>query len=156
KDDDGNGQTDCADPACLQSPACPACDDGYLDPREPCEGSDLRGASCVTLGFDSGILRCSGTCQSDTSGCGRRERSDQPGDEDGNGQADCQDPTCAALPGCLQLKVHDLTAAADVSTMVHVVLAVQKGSGAPAADVGVAVIAPPGAWAPPATATGVD
>ncbi|MEO1171029.1 MAG: hypothetical protein AAFX94_03110 [Myxococcota bacterium] len=49
----------------------PLCGDGVLDAGEVCEGFELRGANCVSEGFDSGVLSCSAQCTLDTSGCGR-------------------------------------------------------------------------------------
>ena len=155
-DDDDNGLTDCLDPFCLQNPSCPACGDGSRDPREPCDGSDVGGLTCSTLGFDSGILKCTNACQLDTSSCFHKERCDQPGDEDGNGSADCADPSCATFPSCLKLSVKTVPGAADASSRVHLVLAVQDASGKAVNDARVAVTAPPGAWAGPPTATGAD
>jgi cysteine-rich repeat protein len=36
---------------------------------EVCDGSDLRGQDCVSVGHASGVLRCSLTCQYDITGC---------------------------------------------------------------------------------------
>jgi hypothetical protein len=36
---------------------------------EPCEGADLGGATCTSLGYGSGTLVCSSGCQLDTTGC---------------------------------------------------------------------------------------
>ncbi len=60
-----NGQT------CMWS----RCGDGYLNVKsgEECEGSDLGGQTCVSIGmgFDSGTLSChTDICSFDTSGCG--------------------------------------------------------------------------------------
>lgn len=47
-----------------------ACGDGLLGPGEACDGAVLAGASCSSLGFDSGTLGCAADCVSyDTSGC---------------------------------------------------------------------------------------
>lgn len=49
----------------------PICGDGRSDSGEDCDGTDLRGASCVALmrGFDGGTLACAADCSFDTSGC---------------------------------------------------------------------------------------
>src|SRR5881394_205980 len=39
------------------------------EPLEECDGADLVGQSCESLGFASGTLRCSATCTIDNSGC---------------------------------------------------------------------------------------
>lgn len=38
-------------------------------PAEDCEGSDLNGASCESLGYASGTLSCDISCDFDESGC---------------------------------------------------------------------------------------
>lgn len=47
----------------------PTCGDGKLHSSEACEGSDLRGETCTSQGFDGGSLACGGDCQLDTSAC---------------------------------------------------------------------------------------
>ncbi len=49
------------------------CGDGLLNPTlgEQCEGSDLNGASCQSLGFDTGTLGC-GSCKYVTAQCVKR------------------------------------------------------------------------------------
>ncbi len=36
---------------------------------EECDGNDLGGETCQTLGFDGGTLACTNSCAFDTSGC---------------------------------------------------------------------------------------
>lgn len=55
-------------------PACngpvAACGNGLVEPGELCDGGDLGGNSCVSLGFDGGQLGCSADCSGyDTSAC---------------------------------------------------------------------------------------
>ncbi len=46
------------------------CGNGTTEPGEACDGNDLAGQSCQSLGFAGGTLACAGDCQSfDTSGC---------------------------------------------------------------------------------------
>lgn len=45
------------------------CGDGMADVGEDCDGADLAGADCTTLGFAGGTLACDGACTFDTSGC---------------------------------------------------------------------------------------
>jgi hypothetical protein len=48
----------------------PFCGDGAQNrPAEACDGSDLTGLTCNTLGFGNGTLACSTACTFDTSGC---------------------------------------------------------------------------------------
>ncbi|HUE29308.1 MAG TPA: hypothetical protein VMR79_00430, partial [Verrucomicrobiae bacterium] len=41
-----------------------------IQPGEDCDGADLGGATCVSLGFGGGTLACSPDCAFDTSQCG--------------------------------------------------------------------------------------
>lgn len=45
------------------------CGDGIKNGDEECDGSDLHGMSCASLGFASGDLSCSASCTLDTSEC---------------------------------------------------------------------------------------
>ncbi len=45
------------------------CGDGAITEGEACEGTDFKGATCGSLGFDTGTLSCGATCQLDTSKC---------------------------------------------------------------------------------------
>lgn len=47
----------------------PGCGDQILQPGEQCDGLDLGGATCSTLGFASGALSCSGVCTYTTNAC---------------------------------------------------------------------------------------
>jgi hypothetical protein len=55
----------CADGAC--KPAA-TCGNGLIEYGEACDGNNLEGQNCVSLGFLSGTLSCS-SCQFITSGC---------------------------------------------------------------------------------------
>jgi hypothetical protein len=46
-----------------------SCGNGVVDGSEQCDGADLNGNTCESLGFPSGTLTCS-ACNLDTSGCG--------------------------------------------------------------------------------------
>lgn len=68
----GNGKIDvvteesCA--ACTaDSPRCPC--ETVTRKLETCDGKDLDGASCKSLGYAGGRLRCTPSCDLDTSGC---------------------------------------------------------------------------------------
>lgn len=68
----GNGKVDvvteqqCA--ACTpDSTRCPCTE--VTRKLEKCDGKDLEGASCASLGFSGGALRCAAWCELDTSGC---------------------------------------------------------------------------------------
>ncbi len=50
--------------------AGPLCNNGILDPGEPCDGDELGGKNCQDVGFDAPDgLACSKVCDLDTSGC---------------------------------------------------------------------------------------
>jgi hypothetical protein len=48
----------------IDPPPDPHCGDGIISPQigEDCEGSDFGGATCQTLGFDTGTLSCDDQC----------------------------------------------------------------------------------------------
>ena len=95
-DSDGDGMGD----ACEGS-----CGDGVIDGGEDCDGSDLGGASCESLGFTAGSLACLGDCTLDVSNCslcgdGMIEGSEEC-DTGALGGASCEDVGCGAgLPDC--------------------------------------------------------
>lgn len=45
------------------------CGNGSIDGDEACDGVNLGGATCNSLGFDSGFLGCTDACSFDTGGC---------------------------------------------------------------------------------------
>jgi|WetSurMetagenome_2_1015567.scaffolds.fasta_scaffold245351_2 hypothetical protein len=47
----------------------PGCGSGAIDPGERCDGHDLGGATCASLGFAGGTLACKDDCAFDTRGC---------------------------------------------------------------------------------------
>jgi hypothetical protein len=51
------------------STIAPLCGNGRLDPGEQCDGNNLFGRDCLTLGFTGGELRCAPSCLFDTSRC---------------------------------------------------------------------------------------
>jgi hypothetical protein len=52
-------------------PPPPVCGNNVIQPGQQCNGTNLDGQTCKTLGYISGSLACSPTCQFDTSGCSR-------------------------------------------------------------------------------------
>ncbi|RDV37840.1 hypothetical protein DV096_12050 [Bradymonadaceae bacterium TMQ3] len=54
--------------ACVMNPICG--DNAVNQTSESCDGSDLGGESCTSLGFGSGTLSCANTCDFDTTACG--------------------------------------------------------------------------------------
>lgn len=82
------------------SPHLPAeCGDGVVAFGEDCEPGQEAGASCQTLGFDSGRVECGADCQFDISDCKGTENCHDGRDNDGDGVADCVDADCQAACG---------------------------------------------------------
>lgn len=80
---------------------CPGCNNGQLDPGEPCDGANLNGATCASAtahGEAQGNLKCNGSCGFDASECvfcgdGVKNNGEQCDGGDLGGA------TCAALTG---------------------------------------------------------
>lgn len=47
----------------------PVCGNGVIETGEDCDGTNLGGATCTSLGFSGGTLACSPSCTYDTSAC---------------------------------------------------------------------------------------
>ena len=62
-------QGDCEDFNTAGCSTLPACGDDHADPGEECDGFDLDGENCSSLGFDIGVLQCHDDCTYDTSTC---------------------------------------------------------------------------------------
>ena len=81
------------------------CGNGVRDAGEECDGSDLGGATCVSLGYDAGSLVCTAACLLDESGCRACGNGVRESGEECDG-ADLGGATCAArqcsggVPGC--------------------------------------------------------
>lgn len=76
----------------------PSCGNGVWNPGEDCDGSDLNGATCQSVGFAGGTLACRTDCSFNTSGClasvcpnGVKEGSEECDGSDFGGQ------TCASF-----------------------------------------------------------
>lgn len=85
---------------------CATCGNGIVerdgDQGEVCDGSDLDGQSCGSLGYDEGLLRCDAQCQLDTSlcyaFCGNGVVEITRGEEcDGANLGDAEGETCTSL-----------------------------------------------------------
>lgn len=68
------GTLACTDGCTFDTTGCtmepPVCGDGLVDPGEDCDGDELGGATCQSVGeFTGGILGCTQQCTFDTSGC---------------------------------------------------------------------------------------
>lgn len=64
------GQTQCvSDASCGGGNGGENCGDGTIDAGEQCDGSNLGGATCESLGYGTGALGCKQNCTFDYSGC---------------------------------------------------------------------------------------
>lgn len=54
------------------------CGNAVREEGEFCDGTDLAGASCTSLGFAAGALACTNECQLDTTACVLEEGEEQP------------------------------------------------------------------------------
>jgi beta-lactamase superfamily II metal-dependent hydrolase len=75
----------------------PFCGDGAVKGEEQCDGADLDGQSCESLGFDAGTLACDLRCGFDTSACVTLSFS--CGDGVVTGYEECEPTDDAACPG---------------------------------------------------------
>lgn len=57
------------DPTCHYDTTPCLCGDGMVDGDEECDGANLDGNTCVSLGFTAGTLMCTGACKVVTLGC---------------------------------------------------------------------------------------
>ena len=67
------------------------CGDGQRDRGEDCDGLDLDGQTCGTLGFDGGTLVCDGDCKLDRSTCTKCGNGVIEGDEECEGKGSSAD-----------------------------------------------------------------
>jgi hypothetical protein len=51
---------------CMQAPNC---GNGQLDVGEACDGGNLNGQTCASLGYDGGVLACTNGCMVDVDDC---------------------------------------------------------------------------------------
>jgi hypothetical protein len=56
-------------PGISQTCQSPVCGDALVNGLEACDGTNLSGATCQSLGLGGGTLACSASCTFDTSGC---------------------------------------------------------------------------------------
>ncbi len=81
----GGGALGCTDACTYDIAGCTYCGDNIKNGTEECEGGNLGGATCQSLGFDGGTLTCnvgctynSGTCESFTCGDGQCQATEDP------------------------------------------------------------------------------
>jgi len=61
------------------------CGNGSLDEGEDCEGDDLAGATCESLGMGPGSVTCNDFCSYVVAGCAFPENCSNAKDDDGEG-----------------------------------------------------------------------
>lgn len=84
----------------------PGCGDGVRSEDELCDGEDLGGASCSSLGFERGQLRCAADCMGlDDSGCSTCRDGRVTGDEVCDFHP--TEPLVIDLPYCRELGDYD-------------------------------------------------
>ena len=67
------------------------CGNGTIDAGEQCDGANLGGATCQSVGFGSGTLACGPGCTFDTSGCSCTGAECSPAKLPATGQTTCWD-----------------------------------------------------------------
>ncbi len=109
-DDDGNGKTDCEDPACASDDICKAeavCGNGIVDGNEECDNSSfqLNRTQCNEWlsAYKSGSVTCNSNCTINFDNCSTAvgEICDNEIDDNGNGRIDCDDYECIQFEKCL-------------------------------------------------------
>jgi hypothetical protein len=76
----------------------PFCGDGVKNGTEQCDGADLGGETCQSLGWDMGALACTANCTFDTSSCANAACTPIFGN--------CSQVPCCAGLICLPLEGH--------------------------------------------------
>jgi hypothetical protein len=72
------------------------CGDGLRTAQEQCDGTDLGGATCTSLGYLSGMLACTAGCAFDTSNCAPAPLT--PGGFPATGQTTCWNSSGTVIP----------------------------------------------------------
>src|SRR5262245_33410853 len=76
--------------SCIPQP--PTCGNGRIDPGEQCDGTNLNGATCTSLGFtNGGTLACTASCDFNLSGCKSQAFP-------ATGQMTCWNDTASVIP----------------------------------------------------------
>ena len=100
--------------------AKPVCGDGKVQASELCDGSDLDGQTCLSLGFDGGQLACAADCTLDASAC---TQPSEPvcGDGLAEGTEECDGGDDVACPGACSAHCACPAASPRASLEVHVI-----------------------------------
>jgi cysteine-rich repeat protein len=145
-DEDNDGDADCADADCAADPDCVVlCGNGTIDAGEDCDGANLGGNDCTDAGnFDGGTLACDATCNFDTTLCTAPEveNCNVAGDEDNDGDSDCEDADCAADPDCIETNNCDDNIDNDLDGLLDCLDTVQCAADAACTETGAECQAP--------------
>jgi hypothetical protein len=60
------------------------CGNKIINTGEDCDGTNLNGKSCISLGYAGGTLKCSSACRFDTSSCTINNQTNSTGNYSGN------------------------------------------------------------------------
>ncbi len=63
------GQKCAAGSTCVAGKCSSLCGNGTVEAGEACDGAQLGGKTCKTLGYSGGTLKCAASCKHDTAGC---------------------------------------------------------------------------------------
>ena len=80
--------------------AGPVCGNGVQEQGEACDSSDFAGKTCQDYGLAAGMLQCNAFCGVVVSGCTPLENCSNGDDDDKDGDTDCADSECSAVPSC--------------------------------------------------------
>lgn len=76
------------------------CGNNVLDDGEQCDGLDFGDATCESVGFGGGTLKCNAFCNIVVSSCTPSENCINGFDDDSDNLVDCQDPDCDTAVQC--------------------------------------------------------
>ncbi|MCH9681068.1 MAG: hypothetical protein K0V04_06530 [Deltaproteobacteria bacterium] len=63
------GDVECGDDCLVDVSGCSVCGDGVVEAEEQCDGEQLAGVTCDSLGLPGGEVSCTRGCVLDASGC---------------------------------------------------------------------------------------
>ena len=72
----------------------PLCPNTVRESGEACDGADLGGQTCKTLGYAKGELKCTADCYFDTTGCASEKSCNNGVQDEGERDVDCGGSVC--------------------------------------------------------------
>ena len=76
------------------------CGNNQLDPGEQCDGTQFGDATCESVGFGGGTLKCNSFCNIVVSSCTPKENCNNGFDDDSDFLIDCEDDDCDTALQC--------------------------------------------------------